>query len=122
MQPGFFNSPNGTQVLAAVGSTVPVRIIGEYDNGTPRAARILQPGIIAIVSSGATLTYNIEVTGDDLDATGYSAATGNWAPLNGMSGVTATAVNTLGAAVTAIRARVTAYTSGTLTFQFIQLA
>ena len=108
-------------MLSAVGATTPVRIIGEYDNGYPRAPRILQPGIIAIASTGATLTYNIEVTGDDLDAAGYSAATGNWAPLNGMSGLTATAVNTLGAAVTAIRARVTAYTSGTLTFQFIQL-
>ena len=80
----------------------------------------LQPGILAILSSGASMTYNIEVTGDDPTVAGWKNSTANWIPFTNMSGLTASATGTLGAMVTAIRANVTAYTSGTLTFQFIQ--
>lgn len=76
--------------------------------------------IICILSAGAALTYSVEVTGDDITAQGYSAATGNWIALQNFSALTASATGTLGAVVTGIRPHVTSYTSGSLTFQFVQ--
>jgi hypothetical protein len=68
------------------------------------------------------MTYNIEVTGDDPSAPGWTNATGNWVPFTNFSALTASAVGTLGAMVGALRANVTSYSSGTLTFQFVQLS
>jgi hypothetical protein len=77
---------------------------------------------LVFVSSGAVLTYNIEVTGDDVLAPGYSPATGNWQPIGAaFTGLSVSAVDTLGATVTAVRLHVTAWTSGTATLQFPQL-
>jgi hypothetical protein len=101
-------------VLSAVGVSPPVPF---QPIAFPGA---LQAGIFAALSSGASLTYSIEVTGDDINAPGYNPATGNWVGFTNMTGLTASAVATLGAVVMAVRAHVTAYTSGTLTFQFVQ--
>lgn len=103
-----------SQVLSASGPSNFVAI-------QPTGTRVEPVGLLAILSSGASLTYNFEVTGDDVQAPGYSAATGNWiAPQAGWSGLTASAVETLGGYVTAVRLNVTAYTSGTVTFQVVQ--
>jgi hypothetical protein len=80
----------------------------------------LQAGILVILSTGASLTYNVEVTGDDINAPGYNPATGNWIGFTNMVGLTVSAVATLGAVVMAIRLHVGTYTSGSATIQFIQ--
>ncbi len=79
------------------------------------------PGMYCVLSQGASLTYSLEVTGDDTNAPGWSAATANWAPFPQMTSLTASATATLGAAATAIRPVVTSYTSGTLTVSLCQV-
>jgi hypothetical protein len=122
MQPGIV--PNNTQTLSGVGATNPIPFLppsSPTSCGAVAGTRIVQPGILVTLSGGASLTYSIEVTGDDMDAKGYSPATGNWAPVVGMVGLNASIATTLGAAVTAIRLHVTSWVSGTATFQFVQL-
>ena len=109
-----------TQVVAASGAQTPIAVLSPV-NIVSRTGGYLQPGIIVLVSSGASLQYNIEVSGDDVLASGYVASTGVWVPFTGMSALTATAIGTLGAAVQAVRLNVTTYASGTITFQFIQM-
>jgi hypothetical protein len=109
---------SNSQTVTGVGATGPMPTIapasGTY-GGNPAAQ---QPAILCFVTG--TVTYNIEVTGDDVLAPNYNSATGNWQPIStAMTALTASAVNTLGAVVTAIRANVTAGT-GTVTLQFIQ--
>lgn len=55
-----------------------------------------------------TPTYSVQYTNDDVFASSYVAASGNWFTLSGISGATANAVDTIIAPVTAIRLRVTA--------------
>lgn len=70
----------------------------------------LPPAILASVSTGAVLAYNIEVSGDNV----------NFVPFTNASGLTGAFCDTLGAAVKFIRINVTSYTSGSAVFQFIQ--
>jgi hypothetical protein len=109
---------SSTQSVTGVGYT-PAMPIKAPAHGTYGGIPVsMQPGILAFVSG--TVTYNIEVTGDDVLAPSYVESAGNWQPIStAMTGLTASAVNTLGAVVTAIRGRITAGT-GTLTIQFIQ--
>lgn len=79
------------------------------------------PGVLACMSTGASLTYNVEVTGDNTNATGWSVASANWVPLSDMTGLTASKATTLVGLCTAICVNVTAYTSGTLNFNVVQL-
>ena len=67
-----------------------------------------------------TLTYNIEITGDDVTAMGYLPANTNAFAMPNFTGLAAGTTGSLGSTVTAIRANVTAYTSGALTFQTCQ--
>ena len=106
--------PSATYTLSAVGASAPLRVTADMLN-----ANFLPMGILCLVSNGGSLTYTVEVTGDDLNAPGYTAANGNWFPMDGMSAITASANATLGACITAVRARISAYTSGTLTTQFV---
>ncbi len=79
------------------------------------------PSVLAFVSSGGSLTYSVEVTNDDLQATGYSSSTGNWQPFSAsLSGQTASALGTLNALITGVRLHVTAYSSGSVTLQVAQ--
>ena len=105
-----------TVTLSSAATSGPLPLKPFLSSGAP-----LQPALLAFVSSGANLTYNVEVTGDNIQSSTYSAATGNWVPFTGMSGLTASAAQTLGAVVTAVRLRVTSYTSGSVTLQFIQV-
>lgn len=121
MQPGIWTD---TSSLTGIGATKPVQILRARNTGALGASfgnGLFQPGILVMLSPAASLTYSIEVTGDDLDVAGYDPSAGNWAPFSGMGNLTASASGTLGAAVTAIRLHVTSYLSGTATFQFIQL-
>ena len=103
----------GGQTLSAAGASDLVAI-------QPTGIRVEPVGLIANVSNGATLTYDFEVTGDDVQSPTYNAAAGNWVSPQGWSGLTASAVETLGGYVTAVRLRVTSYTSGTVVFQAVQ--
>lgn len=104
-----------SQIAGAPVPVLPVREAGFYSGGYQ------QPAILVFVSSGASLTYNIEVTGDDTQIPTYVVANGVWVPFTNMSGLSASAAGTLGAIVKAIRVNVTAYSSGTLIWQFCQL-
>jgi hypothetical protein len=110
-----------TQKLSALGAGAPIQVLPPAQAGF-FSGGYLEPGILVQLSSGASLTYNIEVSGDDALVQNYVAANGLWLPVTNMSALTASAVNTLGAVVRAIRANITIYSSGTLTFQFCQLA
>jgi len=107
-----FNSV--TQSLSATGTTVPIPVLPVWGNVG------MLPGILVTLTSGASLTYSVEVTGDDVLASGYQASAGNWVGFSNMTGLTASNAGTLGAVVTAVRLHVTAYTSGTVTLQFVQ--
>jgi hypothetical protein len=109
-----YNPRPTKDVLSGVGVTQVIPF-----NGIAYAGA-LQPTFAAAVSAGAALTYNVEVTLDDINAPGYNPATGIWLPFTGMSALTASALGTLGASIMGFRAHVTAWTSGTLTFQSCQ--
>ena len=115
MQPGVSAT---TEIITGIGSSAPVLVFnpiaGTYGGAYPSQ----QPSILAFVTG--TVTYNIEVTGDDVTVTGYNAAAGNWQAIPQQAGVSISSVNTLGAVVTAIRARTLTGTTGTLVFQFVQ--
>ena len=108
------------QVLSGVAATRPFLIDplvflkggGEF----PGLAGLL-PAIICTVSAGGVLTYNVEITGYP-NPTGASGEPWNVAD-NG-SALTAGANLTFAGAVIAVRARITAYTSGTLDVRVIQ--
>jgi hypothetical protein len=86
----------------------------------PRSNGLL-PGIIATVSPGASLTYNIEITGDAVEGASYKSASGNWNVFDGMGSLTASANGTLAAAVTAFRINVTAYSSGSVNLAIVAI-
>ena len=88
-------------------------IAGTYGGSYPAQ----QPAILVSVSG--TVTFSVEVTGDDVTAAGYVAASGTWVAFTGLSGLNASTAATLGAVVSAIRPHITAGT-GSVTFQFIQ--
>lgn len=77
---------------------------GEFGPG------FLLPGILASVTAGAILVYNIEVSGDGT----------NWVPFTNASGLTGSFCDALGAAVCFVRVNVTSWTSGSVMLQFIQ--
>lgn len=117
MQPGIVSN---TKTVTGVGSTPAMATIAPAHGTYGGTAVSQQPGILAFVLG--TVTYNIEVTGDDVNDASYVEANGNWQPMStAMTGLSANAVNTLGAVVTAIRGHITAGT-GTLTVQFIQFS
>lgn len=113
--PGYLTQ---TQTLSALGAGAPVPI-NVWFNQFITIASVLPPSIL--VSVNGTMTFNIEVTGDDVTVPGYVPANGVWVPFTNMSGLTATTASTIGAAVRAVRANITAYTSGTLTWQLVQM-
>ena len=101
-----------TQTISSATSTTPIPIRG-------KALSQILPGFLCALSAGASLTYNVEATGDTPDST-PNTANWAWTPMTSFTGLTASADGTLAAMPTYIRARVTSYTSGTLTFQVIQ--
>lgn len=121
MQPGLTAY---TVVVSSQAASLPTRFISPTRN-SPNAQNafsvLVLPGILVTLSAGASLTYNVEVTGDDLDQPGYNPASGTWAVFTGMGGLTASGTGSLGAAVTAVRLNVTSYSSGSATLQFVQV-
>lgn len=62
--------------------------------------------IQCVISGGPT--YTVQYTNDDVYATAYVAASGNWFDLANLTGQLVNAIDTLISPVTAIRLRVTA--------------
>ena len=87
---------------------------------TPNAQGV-PASILLKVSTGAVLTYNVEVTGDDVQAQGYVPNNGVWVPFPGFVGLTASQAGSLGALVRGLRLNLTAWTSGNVIMQIVQL-
>lgn len=99
-----------TQTISSATATTPVPISGKT------LSQVL-PGFLASLSAGASMTYNIEATGNTTET---AQSTWSWTPMTGFTALTASADGTLAALPTYIRANITIYGSGTLTFQVIQ--
>jgi hypothetical protein len=99
--------------LSSVGVT-PAVLMMHIDRGSG-----LAPSILVILSSGASLTYTVEVTGADF-ANNVAPPDAFWTPFDGMSGLSASANGTLAAMVIAVRCRITSYSSGSLNFAVVQ--
>jgi hypothetical protein len=67
-------------------------------------------GLVCTVSSGASLTYSVQITGD-----ATPSPTGNWNNHDVLVGQTASAFSNVAYPVTGIRMNVTAYSSGSVT-------
>lgn len=106
--------PSATFTLGSATSSAPFAVSSDMVR-----AGVLPPAILCAISNGAVLTYTVEVTGDNVSAPGYTAANGTWFAMDSMAALSASANATLGAAINAIRVRVSAYTSGTVTMQFV---
>lgn len=72
-------------------------------------------GVICTVSAGASLTYTIEVTGDQVPS-----ATGNWNSHDTLTAQTASANGNVAFPITGIRVNVTSYVSGSVNMGVVQ--
>jgi hypothetical protein len=77
-------------------------------------------GLSVNLTAGASLTYTVEHTFDDVFASNFSAATAKWYPHATLAAKTASADGNYAFPVTAIRLNVTPYTSGTATMNLVQ--
>jgi hypothetical protein len=73
--------------------------------------------LAADISAGGTLTYFVEQTFDDVYAVSFNPATATWFTVFTSS---ADQVGSLTSPATAVRLRVSAYTSGSITLNIIQ--
>lgn len=76
--------------------------------------------VAVVVSAGATLTFTVEHTYDDVFASTFSAASATWFPNSALAAKTASTEGNYVLPVTAIRLRVSAYTSGNATINVLQ--
>ena len=82
-----------------------------------------QLSLLVKLSGGASLTYTVELTGDDpADFTGIPDYNTNasWRPVTGLDALTADDEGNIAFPVQAVRLNVTAYTSGDATLTVIQ--
>lgn len=77
-------------------------------------------GIAVVLSPGASLTYSVEHTFDDVFAPGFNASTATWFPNSGLSSKTTTLDGNYAFPIMALRLNVTTYSSGTATMTVIQ--
>jgi hypothetical protein len=77
-------------------------------------------GLGVTLTAGATLTYTVQHTFDDVFAAGFTPAGASWFPHATLAAKTASSDGNYVAPVTAIRLNVTAYTSGSATLTVIQ--
>jgi hypothetical protein len=77
-------------------------------------------GVGVVLSAGASLTYTVEHTFDDVFAPTFNPATATWFPNSGLTAQTTSKDGNYTAPVAAVRLNVTAFTSGTATLVLIQ--
>lgn len=72
------------------------------------------------LSAGASLTYSVQHTFDDVNAPGFDPTTATWFTNSGLSAKTTSLDGNYAFPVTAVRLNVTTYVSGTATMTVIQ--
>lgn len=77
-------------------------------------------GIAVVLSAGASLTYTVEHTFDDVFSSGFNPATATWFPSSGLATKNASLDGNYAFPIVALRLTVTAYTSGNATMTVIQ--
>lgn len=77
-------------------------------------------GFGVTLSAGATLTYKVQHTFDDVFASGFDPSTAAWFDHATVTGKTASTDGNYAFPVSAIRLNVTAYTGGTATMNVLQ--
>lgn len=77
-------------------------------------------GIGVVLSAGATLTYDVEHTFDNVFAEGFNPATATWFDNATLAAKTASSDGNYAFPVSAIRLNVTSYTSGSATMNVLQ--
>lgn len=77
-------------------------------------------GIGVTISSGASLTYSVQYTYDDVTSSGFDPATATWFTVAALSAKTAGADGAITSPVTAVRLSVSVHSSGTATMTVIQ--
>ena len=77
-------------------------------------------GVGVSLTAGASLTYSVQHTFDNVFAAGYDASTGNWFDNSGLTAKTASDDGNYAFAVSAIRLNVTTYASGSATMVLLQ--
>jgi len=77
-------------------------------------------GLGVAVTGGATLTYTVQHTFDDVWAANFDPATAVWYPNTNLAAKTASLDGNYAFPVTAVRLNVTAWTSGTATLTVVQ--
>ena len=103
----------------------PVRLtVGSQTASVPIVLDVNQDpfnvGIGVVLSAGASLTYTVQHTFDDVFASTFSPATATWFSNSTLVTKTASSDGNYAYPVTAIRLNVTAWTSGTATITSIQ--
>jgi len=77
-------------------------------------------GVAVVLSSGASLTYSVEHTFDDVFAKDFNPSTATWFTNSGLGAKTASLDGNYAFPVTAVRLNVTSYTGGDATMTVIQ--
>jgi len=85
-------------------------------------AQVFQIGFACVVSSGASLTYTVQHTFDDVFSPTFNPATATWFNHSAVVGETASKDGNYAFPFTAIRLSVSAHTSGSVTLMVIQSA
>ena len=102
-----------TQVLSASGPGAPIVV----DYRGPNF--ILE--VSGVISGGGSLTWKLQYTTDDVFASGYTPASGNWfdSTVTTLTAQTTSNAGQQPGPVTAVRFNLTVYASGTLTGKVI---
>lgn len=77
-------------------------------------------GLGCVLSAGAGLTYTVQYTYDDVQASTYNPATGNWFNHATLASKTTSSDGNISMPVSAIRLNVSSYTSGSVTMTVLQ--
>lgn len=77
-------------------------------------------GLGVVLSPGASLTYTVQHTFDDVFSETFNPATATWFPHATLAAQTASSSGNYAFAVSAIRLNVTAFTSGSATLNVLQ--
>lgn len=77
-------------------------------------------GLAVVLSAGASLTYTVQHTFDDVYANNFDPATATWFPHASLAAKTASSDGNYAYPITATRLNVTAYTSGSATLTIVQ--
>lgn len=100
------------KTLTSATSTLPIPL---NVHGNPFSV-----SLTAAVAAGSTLTYTVEYTVDDVFDNAFNPATASWFAVTGMSAQGASTTGNLVVPVTAVRLRVSAFTSGSVTMTLVQ--